>query len=60
MIRALTVTLTPVTFGLMGMAAAYLDRGYSPVVCMFFGAVAGLVIGVVASAGERFLPPRNP
>ena len=48
MAKTLIVAITPVAFGLMGMTAAYLDHGYSPVVCMCFGAFAGLGIALFA------------
>ena len=55
MAKTLIVAITPVAFGLMGMTAAYLDHGYSPVVCMCFGALAGLGIALFA---ERLHLPR--
>lgn len=42
MTRAVVITATPVAFGLMAMTAAYLDRGYSPIICMAWGSAIGL------------------
>ena len=55
MTTALIVVTTPILFGILGMAAAYLDRGYSPVICMCLGVAAGLAVALLAVG---FMGPR--
>ncbi len=46
--RTLLMVIAATAFGLVGMWAAYLDRGYSPVICAVWGGVVGCGVVYVA------------
>lgn len=48
MFRSLLVVISAIAFAAIAMLAAYLDRGYSPVMCAFWGGILGCGVGLLA------------